>query len=74
MADFGLSETIGSSRQYYRQDEGVIVKLPIKWLAPESINESVFSEKTDIVSYLSDLVWHLEEQFLTNLNAQAFLD
>ena len=50
MADFGLSESIDTSKQYFRQDKEVVVKLPIKWLAPESINESVFSEKTDVVS------------------------
>ena len=49
VADFGLSESINTSKQYFRQDEKVVVKLPIKWLAPESINESVFSEKTDVV-------------------------
>ena len=50
VADFGLSETIDMSKQYFRQDKEVVVRLPIKWLAPESINESVFSEKSDVVS------------------------
>ena len=50
VADFGLSESIDTAKQYFRQDKEVVVKLPIKWLAPESINESVFSEKTDVVS------------------------
>ena len=49
MADFGLSETIDTSKQYFRQDKQVVVRLSIKWLAPESINDGVFSEKTDVV-------------------------
>jgi hypothetical protein len=49
VADFGLSESIDTSKQYFRQDQ-LIVRLPIKWLAPESINEGVFSEKSDVVS------------------------
>ena len=52
VADFGLSESTDTSKQYYRQDKKGVVKFPIKWLAPESINEGVFSEKTDVVSYL----------------------
>ena len=51
VADFGLSETIETSKQYFRQDKEVVVRLPIKWLAPESINEGVFSEKSDVVSH-----------------------
>ena len=49
VADFGLSESIDISKDYFRQDEEVIVKLPIKWLAPESVNDGVFSEKSDVV-------------------------
>ena len=36
---------------YFRQDNtAASVKLPIKWLAIESIHDGVFSEKTDVVS------------------------
>ena len=52
MADFGLSEDV-YSRNYFRQgerEEGSSVKLPIKWMALESLLDGVFTEKTDVVS------------------------
>ena len=49
VADFGLSESIDSNKDYFRQGQDDTVKLPIKWLAPESINDGIFSEKTDVV-------------------------
>ena len=52
VADFGLSESIDSSRDYFRQDQETAIKLPIKWLAPESITDGIFSEKTDVVIYV----------------------
>ncbi len=50
VADFGLSERL-YSRNYFRQrkDEGDL-KLPIKWMAIESLHDGVFSEKSDVVS------------------------
>ena len=48
VADFGLSETIDPSKDYFRQDIGS-VRLPVKWLAPESLSDGIFSVKTDVV-------------------------
>ena len=53
VADFGLSEDI-YCKDYFRQvssgnpQEGA-VKLPIKWMALESLYDGVFTEKTDVV-------------------------
>ena len=52
VADFGLAEDIYSSG-YFRQDKsGGNVKLPFKWMALESLQEGVFSQKTDVVCKL----------------------
>ena len=53
VADFGLSEDI-YARNYFRQgrqgeDGEAPVKLPLRWMAVESLNDGVFSEKTDVV-------------------------
>ena len=49
VADFGLSESIGS-KEYFRQDKLTGIKFPIRWLAPESLEDCVFSQKSDVVS------------------------
>ena len=49
VADFGLSESIDITKDYFRQDKENAIKLPIKWQPPESINDGIFSEKSDVV-------------------------
>ena len=52
VADFGLAEDIYKSG-YFRQDKsGGSVKLPFKWMALESLQEGVFSQKSDVVCKL----------------------
>ncbi len=50
VADFGLSESIDTSKDYFRQEGKETVKLPVKWLALESISDGIYSEKTDVVN------------------------
>ena len=50
VADFGLSEDI-YTRNYYRQSKSdTTVKLPVRWMPPESIADGIFTEKSDVVS------------------------
>ena len=49
VSDFGLSENIAATKDYFRQDQTEVIKLPVKWMALESISDAVFSEKTDVV-------------------------
>ena len=50
VADFGLSVNMGA-KNYYRLTD-MRVKLPVMWMAPESLSNYVFSEKSDVVSNL----------------------
>ena len=53
VADFGLSEDI-YCRNYFKQENRESVKLPIRWMALESLQDRVFTEKTDVVSITFD--------------------
>jgi hypothetical protein len=51
ISDFGLSEDV-FQRNYYREGvDGEMAKLPVKWMAPESLSDGHFSEKSDVWSY-----------------------
>ena len=49
VSDFGLSESVDTTKVYFRQDQDKGLKLPFKWLAIESISDGVFSVKSDMV-------------------------
>ncbi|XP_078287093.1 LOW QUALITY PROTEIN: tyrosine-protein kinase receptor UFO-like [Rhinoraja longicauda] len=48
VADFGLSKKIYNG-DYYRQ--GRIAKMPVKWIAIESLADRVYTSKSDVWSY-----------------------
>jgi len=55
VSDFGLTEDI-YAKNYFRQrklgeEGGDQVKLLVRWMALESLNDGVFTEKTDVVSH-----------------------
>ena len=48
VGDFGLARDVYST-EYYRS--GGNVKLPVKWMSPETLNDGISNEKTDVVSF-----------------------
>ena len=48
VADFGLAVNT-EDKDYYRLSTNMGVKLPVKWMAPESLANRVFSETSDVV-------------------------
>lgn len=55
VADFGFARDIMTSIVYERKSEG---RLPIRWMAPESLYDNIFSVKSDIWSF-GVLVWEI---------------
>ena len=51
VADFGLSVSMADEKSYFRSDKES-EKLPVKWMAPESLLDRKFSEFSDVVSCL----------------------
>ena len=54
VADFGLTEDMYGS-DYFRHRPGKDEaedeeKMPIKWMAPESLEDNIYTEATDVVS------------------------
>ena len=47
MADFGLSRVLTEGKEYYRV--GNNKQLPVKWMAPESLTDFLFTAMSDIV-------------------------
>lgn len=56
VADFGLSRDIYQSDYYY--DSTKKTKLPVKWMALESLERAIYTTKTDVWSY-GVLLWEL---------------
>ena len=52
MADFGLTEDMYGTNYFRREKsgDGSDEKVPIRWMAPESIENDIYNEATDVVS------------------------
>ncbi|KAJ3610195.1 hypothetical protein NHX12_022289 [Muraenolepis orangiensis] len=61
VADFGLSKKIYSG-DYYRQ--GRIAKMPVKWIAVESLADRVFTIKSDVWAY-GVTMWEITTRGMT---------
>ena len=59
------------SKMYFRQEKHQGVKLPVKWLALEALTEGVFSEKSDVVSYVADNQFTIECSCCSNNKPMA---
>ena len=52
VGDFGLARDVYAA-DYYRSSASN--KLPVKWMPPETLNDGISNEKTDVVSHV--IVW-----------------
>jgi len=55
VADFGFSRDVMINNIYERKSEG---RLPIRWMAPESLYDNIYTTKTDVWSY-GVLMWEI---------------
>ena len=55
MADFGISESLDPAQTFFHQDKTGDIKLPVKWLAIESLADGIYSEKSDVVCIIHPL-------------------
>ena len=57
IADFGLSRQLQNSEDYYKIEARG--KLPAKWMAPESLDKSIYYISSDVWSF-GVLLWEIE--------------
>ena len=58
ISDFGLSEDIYTSG-YFRQNKQDSVRLPFKWMPPESLRDAFFTSQSDVVSTILGILKQL---------------
>ncbi|XP_072158763.1 vascular endothelial growth factor receptor 1 isoform X2 [Bemisia tabaci] len=55
ICDFGLSKSMYNADNYLKKGAG---KLPVKWMAPESIRDRIFSTQSDVWSF-GIVIWEM---------------
>ena len=58
MADFGLAEDMYGSNYYRHSRSEGGERVPIRWMAPESIDTNIYNEATDVVCALVETMIH----------------
>ena len=57
MADFGLTENMYGTNYFRRNSEARHdEKVPIRWMAPESIERDIYTQSTDVVGSQSSFL------------------
>ena len=54
MTEFGLAEDMYGTNYYRRSESESEERVPIRWMAPESIETNIYNEATDVVSLLAN--------------------
>ena len=58
VADFGLTENMYDTNYFRREKGGKEEKVPIRWMAPESIEDDIYNEATDVVSAVGIVMFY----------------